>query len=243
MPRKVIADSVHPESLQLQPKYKFLSIQTTEKLHAIHFEVYGVFKRGMDLVFAVALLVFLSPLFLVTAVAVKIDSPGPVFFRQKRTGRGGREFEILKFRSMVAGNDVMDVFCADRYTRVGKFIRRTSTDELPQLLNVLLGQMSFVGPRPWVPEYFANMNAQERRRTRVRPGITGLAQVKGRNGISIFQKIGYDLEYVENYSLWQDVKVAMLTVKTVLTGESVDAGKGGVQDDIAALGKENRVVN
>ena len=136
---------------------------------------------------------------------------------------------------MVADNDVRDLSCEDQYTRAGKWLRRTSIDELPQLFNVILGQMSFIGPRPWVLEYWTNMNKEERERAKVRPGITGLAAAKGRNGISIFEKIGYDLEYVRNFGFWQDVKVIILTVKTVVTGEEVDAGKSGIHEDIGAL--------
>jgi lipopolysaccharide/colanic/teichoic acid biosynthesis glycosyltransferase len=200
---------------------------------------YGMVKRGIDFSISAVALVVLSPLFLVVAGIIKLDSPGPVFFRQKRTGKDGVEFDILKFRSMVADNDINDKSCADKCTRVGKFIRRTSIDELPQFINVFLGQMAFIGPRPWVPEYFANMNERERGRVKVRPGITGLAAAKGRNGISIFEKINYDLEYVENYSLSMDVKVVFLSAKTVLSGKGVDAGKSGIHDDILELKTEN----
>ena len=136
---------------------------------------------------------------------------------------------------MTYDNDMRDASCGDKYTRSGKFIRRTSLDELPQLLNVVMGQMSFVGPRPWVVEYWTNMNEEERERGKVLPGITGLAQVKGRNGISIFQKIEYDLIYVRNYSLRQDIKVILMTIATVVCGADVDAGKEGVMDDIRNL--------
>lgn len=203
-------------------------------------KTYGVLKRGMDFCLSAVSLVLLSPLFAIVVVAIKIDSPGPAFFRQKRVGRGGKEFCILKFRSMVADNDVNDNSCEDRYTRIGKGLRKTSIDELPQLINVLRGQMSFIGPRPWVPEYWENMNERERGRAQVRPGITGLAQAKGRNGLTIFEKIEYDLEYVANYSLRQDIKVLFLTVGMVLGQKEVDAGKSGIHDDIDELREENR---
>ncbi|MBQ3413623.1 sugar transferase [Candidatus Saccharibacteria bacterium] len=240
MPRKVVADSVRQESLRLQPKYNLLSTQTVRRWHELHFRVYGVVKRGLDLVFAAVMLVAFLPLFLIVAVAIKIDSPGPVFFRQKRTGLSGREFEILKFRSMAFDNDARDASCADKYTRVGKVIRRISVDELPQLLNVLIGQMSFIGPRPWVPEYFENMNERERGRVKVRPGITGLAAARGRNGLSVTERIEYDLWYIEHYSLWQDVKVVVLTLKTVVSGADVNAGKTGIHGDIEVLRRKNR---
>lgn len=206
-----------------------------KRTRAVRFATYSVVKRILDLVFSVVLIVVLLPLFLIVAFAVKIDSPGPVLFRQERTGRNGQRFMICKFRSMVVDNDLYDDTCGDKYTRVGRLIRRTSIDELPQLFNVLVGQMSFIGPRPWVTEYWTNMTAEERERSRVRPGITGLAAVKGRNGLSIFQKIEYDLEYVRNFSLGLDLKILALTVVAVLKGEEVDAGKEGVRDDVKSL--------
>ena len=201
---------------------------------------YGALKRSFDLITSSVLLVGLLPLFAVVAVAIKIDSPGPVFFRQKRTGKNGKEFEILKFRSMVADNDMRDTTCEDKHTRLGVKLRKTSIDELPQLINVLKGQMTFVGPRPWIPEYYENMNERERRRYTVRPGITGLAAAKGRNGLDVFEKIGYDLEYVDNYSFKQDVKVVVLTVRQLFKHEEVDAGKGKIHNDIEDLKRENQ---
>lgn len=205
------------------------------KIHAVRVATFGAMKRGFDFVMALFLLTGLSPALLVIAVAIKIDSPGPVFFRQRRTGKNGKEFEILKFRSMVADNDIHDTSCEDRYTRLGEKLRKSSVDELPQLINVLKGEMSFIGPRPWVPEYYENMNAAERERVSVRPGITGLAAAKGRNGLSVFEKIGYDLEYVRNYSLSQDVKVVVLTVGTVLTRKGASSNKKVIHNELDAL--------
>ena len=197
--------------------------------------MYAVIKRVMDFVFATILLVVFSPLMLFTAILIKIDSRGPVFFRQERVGKDGKIFRIFKFRSMVSDNDMRDFSSRDEYTFVGKIIRRLSLDELPQLFNVIRGEMSLVGPRPWVVEYWTNMNKEERVRASVLPGITGLAQVKGRNGISIFSKIEYDIIYVKNFSFRQDVKILILTVLTVLSGRGLDAGKEGVMDDIRNL--------
>lgn len=197
--------------------------------------IYAVVKRVMDFVFATILLVAFSPLFLLIAIFIKIDSRGPVFFRQERVGKDGKIFRIFKFRSMVWGNDMRDFSSRDKYTRVGKAIRRFSIDELPQLLNVIKGEMSLVGPRPWVVEYWTNMNKEERTRASVLPGITGLAQVKGRNGISIFSKIEYDIIYVQNFSFKQDLKIIILTFLTVFSGRGIDAGKDGVLDDIRNL--------
>lgn len=202
---------------------------------SVGFLIYDKVKRVIGFTIALLAIIGLLPLWVIVAVAIKIDSPGPVFFRQTRVGRGGKEFDILKFRSMVAENDIRDNSCEDKYTCVGKFIRKTSIDELPQLLNILAGQMAFVGPRPWIPEYWANMNARERGRAVVRPGITGLAQAKGRNGLTIFQKIEYDLEYVANYSLTEDIKVILITIATVVKGSGVNAGKAGVHEDLKEL--------
>ena len=205
--------------------------------------MYRVVKRTFDFVFAFVGLVAASPLFLIVAIAIKLNSKGPVFFRQKRTGRYGKEFDIMKFRSMAADNDVRDLSKKDQYTAVGRFIRRTSIDELPQLINIVKGEMSFIGPRPWIPEYWENMNDKQRERCAVRPGITGLAQAKGRNGITIFEKIGYDLEYVQSKSIAMDLKIMALTIRTAVVGEGVDAGKSGISNEIEELknSKANRV--
>lgn len=197
--------------------------------------IYAVIKRVMDFVFATILLVVFSPLMLLTAALIKIDSRGPVFFRQERVGKDGKIFRIFKFRSMVSDNDMRDYSRKDQYTFVAKIIRRLSIDELPQLFNVIAGEMSLVGPRPWVVEYWTNMNKEERLRAKVLPGITGLAQVKGRNKISIFSKIEYDIIYVQNFSFRQDVKILILTVLTVLSGKGLDAGKEGVMGDVKSL--------
>lgn len=232
-------DSVGREAALIEPSYMGWSVTAPSKAKVLRVLSYGAAKRGFDLVMSALLLVGLSPVFVVVAVAIKLDSPGPVFFRQKRTGKGGKEFEILKFRSMVADNDIRDLSCEDKYTRLGEKLRKSSVDELPQLINVLLGQMAFIGPRPWVPEYWENMNQRERERYAVRPGITGLAAARGRNGLSVFEKIGYDLEYVQNYSLHQDVKIVALTVRQVLSREEAEAGKAKVHNDIEDLKKEN----
>lgn len=231
MPSKTKSDSVRVEAVEASPRSAGFRIW----VHEARFASYAILKRVMDFVLSASFLVILSPMFLIVAILIKIDSPGPVFFRQERTGKNGRVFRICKFRSMVIDNDMRDASCEDKYTRMGRLLRRTSIDELPQLFNVFFGQMSFIGPRPWVVEYWENMNEIERGRAKVRPGITGLAQAKGRNGLSIFEKIGYDLEYVEHYSLGQDIKVVFLTIVTVVKGEEVNVGKSGIRDEIGAL--------
>ena len=197
--------------------------------------MYKYVKRGIDLVMAVLLLIiFLIPM-LIIAVLIKLDSKGPVLFKQKRTGLKGKVFNLYKFRSMVTDNDVHDFSKGDQHTKVGNILRKTSLDELPQIINILKGEMSFIGPRPWITDYYDNMSEKQRHRNDVLPGITGLAQAKGRNNISINEKINYDLEYVKNYSFRQDVKIVFLTIKTVLSKEGADAGKNTIQNELEDL--------
>ena len=201
--------------------------------------MYKYVKRGIDLIMAVLLLIiFLIPM-LIIAVLIKLDSKGPVLFKQKRTGLKGKVFNLYKFRSMVTDNDVHDFSKGDQHTKVGNILRKTSLDELPQIINILKGEMSFIGPRPWITDYYDNMSEKQRHRNDVLPGITGLAQAKGRNNISINEKINYDLEYVKNYSFRQDVKIVFLTIKTVLSKEGADAGKNTIQNELEDLKTQN----
>lgn len=185
-----------------------------------------VLKRILDLVLTVPALILASPLMACIAVAIKLDSPGPILFRQERLGQNGNVFTMLKFRSMVvgAGNGMVQNSRRDpRVTRVGAFLRKWSLDELPQLYNVLKGDMSLVGPRPdrvfrW-PEYAEF----ERIRLRVRPGITGWSQVNGRNMISWEERYKLDAEYVQNWSLRLDLAILIRTMATVLRREGIDA--------------------
>ncbi len=205
--------------------------------------MYNYVKRGMDLVMAVLLLIiFLIPM-LIIMILIKLDSRGPVLFKQKRTGLKGKVFNLYKFRSMVVDNDVHDFSKGDQHTKVGNILRKTSLDELPQIINILKGEMSFIGPRPWITDYYDNMNEKQRHRNDVLPGITGLAQAKGRNNISINDKINYDLEYVKNYSFKEDVKIVFLTIKTVLSKEGADAGKSTIQNELEDLKTQNISLN
>ncbi len=197
--------------------------------------MYRYVKRFLDLVMTIILLVICLIPMTIIAIAIKIDSKGPVFFKQIRTGKDGKTFMLYKFRSMVADNDVHNFTTENRYTKVGNFVRKTSLDELGQLINILKGDMSFIGPRPWITDYYENMTEEQRHRCDVLPGITGLAQCKGRNNISIFDKINYDLEYVHNFSFKQDVKIVFLTIKTVLSKDGADASKEVIHDEIELL--------
>jgi lipopolysaccharide/colanic/teichoic acid biosynthesis glycosyltransferase len=183
-------------------------------------------KRAIDVVGAALLLVVLSPFLAVLGVAVRATSPGEALFRQARAGRAGRTFTILKFRTMVrdAPSSHLGSYCyADdpRITRLGRILRATSLDELPQLVNVLRGDMSFVGPRPDLPHHVARYTLAQRRRLELRPGITGWAQVNGRNEIPWEQRIELDLEYIARWSLWLDAVVVVRTIRVLSTGKGV----------------------
>ena len=197
--------------------------------------MYKYVKRFFDLIMALILvIIFLIPMIII-AILIKLDSKGPIFFKQERTGKNGKIFLLYKFRSMAVDNDVHDFNCQDKKTRVGNVLRKLSLDEFPQLINIIKGEMSFIGPRPWIPDYYENMTDYQRRRNDVLPGITGLAQVKGRNNINIIAKINYDLEYVKNFSFRQDVKIFFLTIATVLSKEGADAGKNTIHTELEML--------
>lgn len=180
-------------------------------------------KWVVDRVLALVALVLLSPVFLVLTIWVLVDAGRPVLFVQRRTGKGGREFPMLKYRSMVndavkvgqelgVTDDPHGVVKDDpRITKSGKFLRRSSLDELPQLVNVLLGQMSLVGPRPDIPEQVANYSEYDRRRLEVLPGITGYSQVHGRDEIEWPERIRQDIHYIDHWSLWLDAKLVVQT--------------------------------
>ena len=197
--------------------------------------MYKYVKRFFDLIMALILvIIFLIPMIII-AILIKLDSKGPIFFKQERTGKNGKIFLLYKFRSMAVDNDVHDFNCQDKKTRVGNVLRKLSLDEFPQLINIIKGEMSFIGPRPWIPDYYENMTDYQRRRNDVLPGITGLAQVKGRNNINIIAKINYDLEYVKNFSFRQDVKIFFLTIASVLSKEGADAGKNTIHTELEML--------
>ena len=196
--------------------------------------MYPYIKRGADVILSLLALICLSPVYLIVALAVKLSSPGPVLFRQKRVGRGGRLFTIYKFRTMRTDTprDTATHLLQDpsRYiTRVGAFLRRSSLDELPQFFNVLKGDMSIVGPRPALYNQDDLIAAREKAGVdAVRPGITGLAQINGRDELPIPVKVRYDREYVENLSLKMDARCFFGTIWSVLRAEGVrEGGPGG----------------
>ncbi len=182
------------------------------------------FKRFLDFWVALAALIGISPLLLAVSVWLHFANKGAgVLFTQERPGKDGRIFRVFKFKTMTDERDADGKLLPDaqRLTKVGRFVRSTSIDELPQLVNVLKGDMSLIGPRPLLPEYLPLYSPEHRRRHEVRPGISGWAQCHGRNNISWKDKLDYDVWYVDHLSLWTDLKVIAITVEKVLKREDV----------------------
>jgi lipopolysaccharide/colanic/teichoic acid biosynthesis glycosyltransferase len=182
--------------------------------------------RIIDIAIATLTLAILSPLLLVASVAIKLGSRGPVFYRQRRVGLDGREFEMLKLRTMVEGSDpigVGRVVARDdpRVTGAGRILRRTSLDEIPNLVNVLRGEMAIVGPRPTIPAQVVDYTPRQKRRHEVRPGITGWAQVQGRAGIPWEERIELDVEYVDRRDTALDFRILAKTVWLLITGHGL----------------------
>lgn len=184
--------------------------------------IYKHIKRFIDIIFALLLIIILSPLLLITAILIKLESEGPALFLQKRLGVDGKEFTIYKFRSMSLGAEKGGVYEAKndpRVTRVGKFIRKTSIDELPQLFNIVKGEMSVIGPRPTLtyhPWKLEEYTPEQKKRFNVRPGVTGWAQVNGRKEVKWDDRIKLDVYYVENISFLFDSKIFFMTIYKVL---------------------------
>ena len=180
-------------------------------------------KRGIDIVGSAGALVVLSPVMLAISVVLLLAQGPPLFFRQDRAGFGGKVFQIRKFRTMstATGRDGQLLPDAERVTSVGRWLRRTSLDELPELVNVFAGQMSLVGPRPLPVDYLPLYDEEQRRRHEVRPGLTGLAQIHGRNQLTWEQRFAYDVDYIDHMSLVLDLKIILRTVAVVVRGGGV----------------------
>ena len=185
------------------------------------------FKRVFDFIISLCGLIVLSPLFVVLMILGRIKMKGNPFFTQERPGKDEKIFKLIKFRSMTEEKDENGNYLPDdvRLTEYGKWLRRTSLDEIPELINILKGDMAIVGPRPLLVQYLPLYNEQQHHRHDVRPGLTGLAQVNGRNLLSWQDKFNYDLEYVNNITLIGDIKIILKTVKNVLTHEGIN-GEG-----------------
>jgi len=185
-------------------------------------------KRAFDFLTALIMILLLSPVLIIVSLVVRISLGSPVFFRQQRPGLHAKIFEIIKFRTMIderdsSGNLLSD---AERVTPVGRTIRQLSLDELPQLFNVIRGEMSLVGPRPLMVEYLPLYNAEQARRHEVMPGITGWAQVNGRNAITWEEKFSLDVWYVDHQSFWLDLKILWLTLLKVIQRAQIDKPGG-----------------
>ena len=190
--------------------------------------MYKYIKRAMDFVVAFLLLIILSPLMLAAAVCIASNRDGSVLFRQERPGKNGKIFMLYKFRTMSTrlydknGRELSDF---ERMTKIGRFLRKTSVDELPQLFNILKGDMSFIGPRPLLTEYLNLYSPEQMRRHEVLPGISGWAQVNGRNTLTWNEKFSYDVYYVDHYGFGMDMKIFFKTIENVIRQDGINSGK------------------
>ncbi|MCA6073412.1 sugar transferase [Fulvivirga sp. 1062] len=185
-----------------------------------------------DLFAALFGLAITSPVWILTAIALTIANRGSAFFVQPRPGKNGRIFRLVKFKTMTDERDANGELLPDedRLTKVGTFVRKSSIDELPQLFNILMGNMSLVGPRPLLVEYLPLYNEEQARRHEVKGGITGWAQVNGRNAISWEQKFKYDVYYVDHQSFWLDMRILFMTVANVLKREGISSGTSATME-------------
>lgn len=185
-------------------------------------------KRLVDIFFSAFGLVVLVPVFVVVSITIKLTMPGPIFFTQQRVGKDGVTFKIIKFRTMIVDKEIEQkvetqrIDSADdqaRMTAAGRVLRRLKIDEIPQLINVFKGDMSLIGPRPTLERQVAKYNDYQKKRLLMKPGMSGLAQVNGGTSLTWDERIKYDIDYIENYSLWSDFLILMKTISTVLFGE------------------------
>ena len=196
-------------------------------------------KRILDFIFAIFLLVMASPVMILAAIAIKIEDPkGPILFRQKRPGKNAKIFTVYKFRTMRVeterdGRPLTDM---ERMTKIGSLLRKTSIDELPQLFNIIRGEMSFIGPRPLLVQYLEFYSSEQMRRHEATPGITGWAQVNGRNAISWEQKFEYDVWYVDNQSFLLDFRITIHTIINILKRKGINYSSSNTMP--AFLGNE-----
>lgn len=199
------------------------------------------FKRVFDFILSLMAILLLSPIILILIIAGIINMGGNPFFTQERPGKDGKIFKLVKFKSMNNRRDENGELLPDelRLTAYGKFIRNTSLDELPELINILKGDMAIVGPRPLLVRYLTRYNATQARRHEVRPGLTGLAQVNGRNAISWEKKFKYDVEYVDNVSLFLDTKIILKTVLKVVARDGISSGTSATMEEFMGQTKEN----
>ena len=208
--------------------------------HKIKGPYEAIFKRFIDIVASVIVIILFCWLYLILALIVRFNLGSPILFTQDRPGKNGKVFKLYKFRSMSDKKDENGELLPDklRLTTFGRILRSTSLDELPELFNIIKGDMSIVGPRPLLVKYLEHYNSHDRRRHEVRPGLTGLAQVSGRNAMSWKEKFEKDIEYVDNLTFLMDVKVVLLTVKKVFDREGIEFEEG--HQPIMEYFKENK---
>jgi len=199
------------------------------------------FKRVFDFILSLMAILLLSPIILILIITGIINMGGNPFFTQERPGKDGKIFKLVKFKSMNNRRDENGELLPDelRLTAYGKFIRNTSLDELPELINILKGDMAIVGPRPLLVRYLTRYNATQARRHEVRPGLTGLAQINGRNAISWEKKFKYDVEYVDNVSLFLDIKIILKTVLKVVARDGISSETSATMEEFMGQTKEN----
>ncbi len=188
--------------------------------------MYKFIKKAFDFLFALISMILLIPVFIIVSIAIKCTDGGPVFFKQQRPGKNGKIFSIFKFRTMsvkTTDKDGKELSDFERMTKVGKFLRRFSLDELPQLINILHGEMSLIGPRPLLPEYLPLYTPQQMRRHEVTPGITGLAQVNGRNALDWDERFYFDVYYVDHFNAKLDLIIFLASIKKIIVGEGVNS--------------------
>lgn len=202
-------------------------------------------KRLFDIAVAALAAVALSPILAVTALFVRLNLGSPVLFRQVRAGRNGKPFTILKFRTMTDARDTAGQPLPDdqRLTAFGEFLRKSSLDELPEIFNVIKGEMSLVGPRPLLMEYIGRYSPDQAKRLLMRPGITGLAQVSGRNSLSWEERFRLDVEYIENWSLRLDLRIILQTIATVLSRSGISAAGHATMPEFLSDSTTNEVPN
>ena len=188
--------------------------------------MYKYIKRSLDLITALFLVIILSPIMLIAAILIAVNRDGPILFKQERPGKDGKIFTVNKFRTMSTkltdknGNELSDF---DRMTKIGNILRKTSIDELPQLFNIIKGEMSFIGPRPLLKEYLELYSPEQMRRHEVLPGISGWAQVNGRNTLTWEEKFAYDVYYVDHYSFKMDLKIFIKTIENVVSQDGINS--------------------
>lgn len=207
--------------------------------------IYKYIKRILDIISSLLAIIILSPLLAVTAVLVKTKLGSPVLFKQERPGKDEKIFTLMKFRTMTDERDENGELLPDevRLTKFGKFLRSTSIDELPELFNILKGDMSVIGPRPLLVRYLPRYNEHQHRRHEVRPGLSGWAQVNGRNTVSWEDKFNMDVEYVENYSMFMDIKILFMTIVNVLKHDGISSETSATMEEFMGLEAEKQEVN